>query len=446
MQDVEDRRQHQLDCMDALKQKHKFAIFSANGVLYHYDDQEGIWKSDGEEFVLTFINMFYQAIKQEATNGDASEILGWVKREFYLPLEKFISPENKICVLNGVLDLKTLTLEPFNSDYYFLKKLPICFDKLAICPKIDKFLSEVLKDENDVKAMHEWVGYHLTKGQKFQKSSLWIGIGKNGKTKLGELLRTFFGKEATVSLTLEELCNDKFASAGLFDKIANIGSELPRGRLKDTEIFKKLVGGDSISGQQKFKDRFEFHNDAKLTFYGNEFPVLKNVNDTFAFFRRFLIWEFPNIFNGEKEDKNILEKISTPEELSGMLNRAIEGLNRLEQNQKFSNEKPWEEIRSNYILLSNLELAFIDSEIEQDEDIYILTDDCFEAYKTFCKKHNKQPSSKSTLSNKIQESTSGKIAFRKVNDKTVRVYEGIKLKNSTALEHTEEKPLEEFSA
>lgn len=77
-------------------------------------------------------------------------------------------------------------------------------------------------------------------------------------------------------------------------------------------------------------------NHARLIFSANELPPS---NDrSYSFFRRWLIVPFTRCFpEGSKErDGDLRSKLSRPQELSGLLNRALGGLRRLFANKKFT--------------------------------------------------------------------------------------------------------------
>jgi len=79
--------------------------------------------------------------------------------------------------------------------------------------------------------------------------------------------------------------------------------------------------------------------------------------------------EFPNNFEGEKADKSLITKLQTPEELSGFLNLVLDGLKRLRENGKFSNEKSIEATQREYELNSNPIAAFMEERTQiSDED------------------------------------------------------------------------------
>jgi putative DNA primase/helicase len=97
------------------------------------------------------------------------------------------------------------------------------------------------------------------------------------------------------------------------DKKANVFADIPPLKLKSTDIIKSLTGyTDKISGEQKFKDTFEFVNGAKLIFSANQLPGVDDESD--AFWNRVILIEFPHKFEGKKDDKELIKKLTTPED------------------------------------------------------------------------------------------------------------------------------------
>lgn len=70
-----------------------------------------------------------------------------------------------------------------------------------------------------------------------------------------------------------------------------------------------------------------------MVFSTNELPVLKKESQ--EYYTRWIIFPFSKSFYGH-EDASVEEKITTPEEMSGILNWALVGLERLLKNGEFS--------------------------------------------------------------------------------------------------------------
>jgi len=315
---------------------------------------------------------------KEANTWRVNEVINHIKRSTYIKRDEIDSDIKLLCVNNGILNTNTRELKPHTSDIIFLNRVPIDYDPDADCPKIKKFISEIVP-EGDIPLIREIFGYCLYRNYSLDKAFLLIGEGSNGKSTLLNLLTKFLGRENVSSISLQDLDTNRFAIAEFYGKLANIYADLTDRALNHTGKFKMLTGGDIISAERKFKGQFLFDNHAKLIFSCNKVPESRD--DTTAFYRRWIMINFPHKFEGENKNPNILEEIATEEEMSGLLNWALEGLHRLLRNKQFSNSITTEEIRNQYIKQSNPVLAFIEDMLIPDTQGEISKE---ELYRTFC--------------------------------------------------------------
>jgi len=200
---------------------------------------------------------------------------------------------------------------------------------------------------------------------------------------------------------LVDLETNRFAKASLFGKLANIYADLSDNTLQRTGTFKMLTGGDVIEAEKKFRDSFTFVNYAKLLFSCNKLPEVYDNTD--AFFRRWVIITFPKIFKGDSCDPNILEKLTVPEELSGLLNIALEGLKRILENDGFSYSKATEEIREDYIRKSDPLAAFIMDCIEEDQSSILLKQQLYSLFAFYCRQNSLPAVNKDTFFKNISK-------------------------------------------
>ena len=134
-----------------------------------------------------------------------------------------------------------------------------------------------------------------------------------------------------VSLSLQKLDGDRFAAARLMGKLANICPDLPSTHLQNVSTFKAITGGDTIAGEYKYGSGFDFKPFARLVFSANQPP--ESNDSSHAFFRRWIVMPFDNTFEGDAEiPSHILDaQLADPNELSGVLNKALEVLPSLRQ-------------------------------------------------------------------------------------------------------------------
>ena len=137
-----------------------------------------------------------------------------------------------------------------------------------------------------------------------------------------------------------------------------------------------------------------------MVFCANELPITKDLSD--GFFDRWIIFDFPYRFlpkeqinaleENEREnvflaDVDLIDKLTTPENLSGLLLWSIQGLQRLEENKGFSYSKGTTDIKNLWVNKSDSFFGFCQTHIKNKFDGIILKRDLRKAYSEFCRKH-----------------------------------------------------------
>jgi len=309
-------------------------------------------------------------------------------------------PENEICVGNGILNLTTCEFSPFTPDKIFYRKIPTEYDPHAKPRLTKKFLREVV-DETDAQSIEELAGFCLYKRYHIHRAFMFVGGGKNGKSTCIELLKAFLGEENCASVSLQALDFNRFAPAALQNKLANLYPDLSARALRQTGIFKILTGEDTIGTERKGVDFFSFKNHAKMVFSCNRIPKVED-DDSNAFFRRWCIIKFDKTFSEEEADKHLIKKLTEPRELSGFLNLAIEGLQRLHSRGEFANAKDIDEVRKEYIKLSDSVGSFVMDMLEFEAEGFIPKQELYSAYTQYCRNERYPPESEVKFKQSLQ--------------------------------------------
>lgn len=265
------------------------------------------------------------------------------------------------------------------------------------------------------------------------------GYGRNGKSKTLTLIKAFLGPDNCSSISLEQLETDQYAVGNLFGKMANLASDLSKTVLKKTGLFRNCVGRDMITANRKNKTHINFVNYAKMFFACNELPITYDTTD--GFWSKWIYFDFPYKFVDKEEyeqlkdkkmfrikDENIIDKLTTPEELSGLLNWAIEGLKRLDQQRHYSSNKTSEEIKKLWIRKSDSLRAFTMDCIKEDYDSFITKKKFRYVYLLYCRRNKINPCSDKYIKKVLAEKFGVMEGRRSIEDKQEYVWEGIKFK------------------
>lgn len=407
-------------------------INSKDCEIYRYSD--GVYMDDGDRFVKAIAR---KVLGDKATNQRVTEVVTAVKQfsGFLVEREELNNYTNLINLQNGIYNTETRELLPHDKKYYFTNKMDIIYNKDAKCPNIDKFLSEIhIKD--DIPVIQEMFGYCLFPKYDYHKIFFLIGNGRNGKSTELNLLKKFIGKRNISSATIHDLIESEFNAAQLFGKLANISGDIGLDMVENTGILKRLSGGDSIMAQHKFGHQFEFVNYAKLIYACNNPPEIKDSSD--AMWGRMIHVTFPNKFldNVPGTDPNMIDKLITVEEISGLFNWAMDGLKRLKNNGKFSYTKTVEENKEQYERKSDPIKGFVNDMLIYSEGEYLLKENLRKIYADWCIKEKVAVINDVWLSRKIKDALPGCFTTRLTmesgdNDTRKYVYMNVSLKNES---------------
>lgn len=377
-----------------------------------------------------------------------NNVMAKLEPDTFIDSNKFFNQNyiDEVPVQNGILNVLTKELKPFDKKQVFFNKLPITYNPNATCLTIEKHLKDTLKFEEDINVMYEVIGFLLYKDYFLEKMIMLIGDGRNGKGKTIDLIRRFLGMDNCASIPLSALNTDNFRVSELFGRMANLAGDLSNTSLKDTGMLKQTTGRDLIGANRKFLNDIKFVNYAKHIFACNELPKVYDMSK--GFWSRWIVLEFPYEFISEREynsmeenkrtmkkilDPYHIDKISSDEELSGLLNKALEGLQRIRKNKTFSYSKGTDEIKKFWIRKSDSFVAFCFDNLEESNEKEMTKAELRKAYYKYCSEHKLKGCSDKAMSITLQEMF-GVIENRKwVNDKQKQenIWEGIQFKQSS---------------
>ena len=230
---------------------------------------------------------------------------------------------------------------------------------------------------------------------------------------------------------------DNSSLCELHGRLFNLAGDIGASDLKDTGCFKQTIGRDLVTAHRKFLRDLIFVNYAKHIFACNELPRVYDTTD--GFWTKWVLLEFPYQFLAQKEleklkektnkrlrDEHIIEKITTPSEMSGLLNQAIEGLKRLLKQKNFSQTKGTREIKDFWIRHSDSFSAFCIDSIEEKQTSYISKKELRRRFHIYCKKHNIRGASDRAIKATLEDRHGVYDGRKSIDDEMTYVWEGIK--------------------
>lgn len=289
--------------------------------LFYYKD--GVYHPDATQLIS---ELYRQILTYWGKSGDwkpntAEHIAAYIKCSCPTLWDR--PPINKINLRNGIYDWYEGTLLPHSSDNLSVVQLPIDYDPDATCPEWDEFMESVFPE--GVQLLYELIGLLTIPYTRLQKTILLLGPGSNGKGTFLRAINKFLGNSNVSHVSLHQLEEEKFSRSMIVGKLVNMFGDLPVYKIDKTNFFKSLTGEDTIQIEHKGQTPFSYVPFCRLIFSGNKLPKVDD--DTEGYLRRWLVIPFMRKFHVDPSKGDSLEQIlSSPREMSGVLNKAIKYL------------------------------------------------------------------------------------------------------------------------
>jgi len=407
--------------------------------FYEYEEISGLWKATTPDTMRRKLSDLTTELGKELSQPNLAlkeqfdgKLSGALNNLRALTDSRFDDrPTGYIHCLNGMLDVRSGELLPFNPEFKSRNQTPFNWDEEATCPN---FLNELLSsalDEDDINAIQLYVGMALMGRNLAQIVLILTGTAGGGKSQLVIVIEGLIGRENCTELRTE-LLNERFELARFIGKTLLTGKDVPGNFLmtKGAMVIKKLSGGDSLDTEIKGKmgsDKMD--GDYSMVITSNNRLRVKLDGDTDAWRRRLLIVDY----NRPKPERPIPDfgRKLLAQEGSGILRWCVEGARRLLELEYQFPMTCTQKGRVNALLdESNALRCFVSSQIEASHGNDLTSSEITDAFYSYCDSNDWIPGSngeilcdlpavmmeihRSSKSNSIQRSGKASKGFRGV--------------------------------
>jgi len=192
-----------------------------------YMAKKGLWQQATMTSGLKLIN---NALRNKLPDGFSMSKLKSMEAflRIYLSLSRWQTSRHLLPMTNGVLDTKTLILEPYTPKNKFRWQLPYAFDKAARIDVIRAWLWDVTgQDIQTVNIIRAFLKITLIGGD-VQKFLEVVGPGGTGKSTLIRLVVMLIGEANHAATDLKNLEGNRFEVATLYGKRLAVISDSSR--------------------------------------------------------------------------------------------------------------------------------------------------------------------------------------------------------------------------
>ena len=377
------------------------------------------WECTEEDDFITFLGEAAERMGVDPFKAKFYAFRDQLNKQFHtlaaMPFREFKSETVLINLQNGTFEV-TINggrMKDFDQADFLTYQLPFSYDPDAQAEIFNSFLMKVLPDEEKQKLLAEYLAYLFIKhaALKLEKTLLLFGNGANGKSVFFDIVNALLGPKNVTNFGLHQLTTESgYHRAMIANKLVNYSSEISN--KLEADMFKKLSSGEPVEARSPYGKPYTITQYAKLIFNCNELP--KDVENTRAFFRRFLIIHFDVTIPEEEQDKELAKKI-IKNELSGVFNWVLQGLERLLTNKSFTYSHSVSQLIRQYEHESDSVKMFLEEDgYEVDNHVQKPFKILYDEYTDFCTASKFIALNKKNFKNRLLNYGLG-IAVKKIN-------------------------------
>jgi P4 family phage/plasmid primase-like protien len=294
-----------------------------------------------------------------------------------------------VAVANGLLDIDALLsgfqpddcLIPHSSNWFAAVNLEFDFEPGATAERWLQYIESSLPEPKAQLLAQEWAGYLLLSGNPFQKFMTCEGEGGTGKSVYVAGCTAMLNPLSVSHAELREF-GSRFGLSDTIGKAMNVDSDVQQDAKFSEGGFKKFCIGERMAFEFKGGATFSHRPTAKVMMCWNERPRIKDTSN--GFWRRMLLLSFERVV----PKSEIIRGLDQPEwwiesgELPGILNWALEGLQRLASQGGFTEPESMQKLIREYRRDQNPVQGFLDEMVRQWEPTSIWPKEHFEFQST----------------------------------------------------------------
>lgn len=298
---------------------------------------------------------------------------------------------NGIATLDDLVQSRQECLRHHSPQWFSEVSLPYKYDPDAGCPLWTDMLFKNLEGDCERESLlQEFAGYCLTCSTEYHTMLFLTGDGGNGKSCVLAGLMGMLGRQNVSNLSLNDM-GEKFKLPRLNGKLANICADLSETSRACEGTLKKLISGDPLEFEEKYKGSYTAVPTAKLIFSTNSLPRFHDRSG--GLWRRVKIMPF----NRKVTDSERITGMDSADwwlskgELPGIFNWALLGLKRLREQAVFSRSEVCHQAIEEHRQECNTAMTWLREEYELQIGASIKKSDIYSAYSQHCKEYGLLP-------------------------------------------------------
>jgi putative DNA primase/helicase len=341
-------------------------------------------------------------------------------------------PAQIVVCKNGMLDVASRELHAHDPRYFTQVSVPFDFDARASVPRRWlRFLEQLWPDDPDaISALQQFSGYVLSGRTDLDKILLLIGPTRAGKGVITRMLGRLIGTGNVAGPTLASL-GQNFGLQDLIGKPLAVISDARLGHADTHQVVERLLaisGRDTLTVDRKYRDPWTGQLPTRFVIVSNELPRFGDASGAIA--NRFVVLALTESWLG-REDRTLEPDLGA--ELPGILNWALDGLDRLAQRDRFTEPRSSVDAVIALADLVSPVAAFVRDRCVRGPSLEVACDHLYAEWKRWAEDNGHRPGSIQTFGRDLRAVVPDLRVHRpreEEGDRRPRRYAGVAMKNA----------------
>jgi len=322
------------------------------GGFWRYDAGTGIWRQVPNESINCTISSFagsplVTGVHAKALCVSSRQVSGarTILRDELVSdptRRRFANAVRGLAFANGFVQVVNghVVVSPHAPDHLARYAYPFDYVPNVPAPQLMRFMHSLFSDVSPaeeyqrIALYQEFAGTCLIgEATTYQRALVIPGEGDNGKSQAITLAQAAFPPGSVVSLP-PQMWSMRFQLATLAGVLGNFVHEIPERDITGGEVFKAVITGDPIPGEQKYQAPFTFRPIAGHIFSANTLPG--TVDQSSAYWRRFVLLPFTRNMRTAPEHQLSAAKGVIDAELPEVVAWFIDGAARVQRNGRYT--------------------------------------------------------------------------------------------------------------
>lgn len=377
-------------------------------------------------------------------NNDINEIVKYIEDTCKIITWNDIEHSVHIkCLNNGLFDIKSgVFTSKFSSDYIILHQIPQDYNEDNNFNEINEKVQELIPDDTSKQAYYDFLSSCLIPYSGIDYMLGLVGQTGSGKSQLTELATKLFGDENVDGAKFQILSQDQTTQKTVAKKMLNIDDDVSDESIRQIDTIKKWVTQSRFTGRGIYEQSTTYRPMSRIMFAANDLFEIPNADDAEAIYDRSYLIRIDKKFRHQKtEIKNVMDKVATDEQLSGLITYLLKNAKWMYDNQRYHHTINTKEVENIWNTFGNRIQVFSKKWIVFDAASRTESGDPFNLWSKYAHQNNFKPRDKKKFKEIFEEIVGNVPTKTRINGIECYAYSGFRVKTEDEVRKEEQTKL-----